>query len=73
MVEYEFQEETYTRVGLIILLILGVIIIIFVIDIVTGGKISQGLVKPLVCLLVYWTPIIGSVLAGYVGCGAIPL
>lgn len=69
---YELQEESYTRVALIILGILMIIVVFFIIDMLSGGKVTGGIVRPIVCALVYYLPG-GSILGGYVPCGGVPL
>lgn len=71
MVQYEMEEETYTRIGKILLGIAMIIVVIYVIDLLTGGKVSGGIARPICTMLVYWTPL-GKIGAGYV-CPHVPV
>ena len=67
--ETALEEETYSKVIYIIIGVLTIVMIIIVLDIMTGGD----LFRSLVCAMVWYLPLTGSVLAGYLGCGGIAL
>jgi heme/copper-type cytochrome/quinol oxidase subunit 4 len=67
--ETALEEETYSKVIYIIVGILAIILTVVILDVMTGGS----LIKTLVCGMVWYLPVSGSVLAGYLGCGGIAL
>jgi len=67
--ETALEEETYSKVIYIIIGILALVITVIILDVVTGGT----LFKSIVCAMVWYLPVTGGVVAGYIGCGGIPL
>ena len=65
----EFEEETYSKIVFILLAILVVIMFIFILDIMTGGRLFQSML----CMIVWYVPVVGPQLPGYLECYAIPL
>ena len=66
--ETAMEEETYNKAIFIIMGILGLIILIAVIDIMTGGT----LFRSLVCSMLWYLPG-NNLLPAYLNCGSIPL
>jgi pheromone shutdown protein TraB len=66
--ETAMEEETYSKVIYIIIGILALIIFVIVLDVMTGGTLFSSIA----CAMVWYTPF-NSVVAGYLGCGGIPL
>jgi len=67
--ETAMEEETYSKVIYIIIGLLAIVITIVILDVMTGGR----LFSKIVCAMVWYLPFGGSVMAGYLGCGGIPL
>ena len=67
--EAELEEETYHKVIYIIIGVLEIIIMIAILDLMTGSN----LFKSIVCSMVWYLPFNGNILPGYLGCSGIPL
>jgi hypothetical protein len=67
--DYALEEETYNKALYIVIGILALMVMIAVMDIMTGGS----LFKSLVCAMVWYLPFTGSTLTAYLNCGAIPI
>lgn len=64
IMETAVEEETYGKVIYIIIGLLSLIVLVIVLDILTGGH----LINTLVCSMVFYLPVTGTSLAGYIGC-----
>lgn len=62
----EEVEEAYSKIGFIFLAILVVIMVIFILDMMTGGSLFQSIL----CMIVYFAPV---EVQGYLGCQLIPI
>ena len=67
--EFEMEEETYSKIVIILIGILALIIFAVLLDIMTGGT----LFRSLLCAIAWYMPLTGPNLAAYLNCGAVPL
>ena len=66
--ETDMEEQTYSKIMYIIIGILAVIVLIFVLDLMTGRKLFQSLT----CAILWYMPF-GRTLVGYLNCQGVPL
>lgn len=62
----EEVEETYSKIGFILLGILVVIMFLFILNMMTGGSLFQSIL----CMIAYFAPV---EVQGYLGCQLIPI
>ena len=68
--EMQMEEETTSRLNLIILGVIMVVIIVAVLGVIFSG--NTGFVKTIVCGMVSWLPG-GSLTSIYLECGIVPV
>ncbi|MBN2202979.1 MAG: hypothetical protein JW700_02250 [Candidatus Aenigmarchaeota archaeon] len=67
--ETGMEEETYSKIIFIIIGAMAIVVMIIILDIMTGGNLFSSLL----CSMVWWLPFSGSNLVPYLNCGSIPL
>jgi len=74
MTEVEFEEQSMSKITLIILCILSAIVFAFILyDIMTGGSIIKSIICPLVWSLPGIFGPMGKFLPSYIGCNILPI
>ena len=68
--ETQLEEESMSRLNMIILGLTLVVIVAILIDVIFGG--DTGFVRTIVCGVVYYLPG-GALVSSYLECGAVPV
>jgi hypothetical protein len=68
--ELEMEEESMSRITMIILGLVVVVVIAILLDVIYGGNI--GFVRSITCGIVYYLPG-GGLVSSYLNCGVVPV
>ena len=68
--ETQLEEESMSRLNMIILGLLLVVIVVIMIDVIFGGE--TGFVRSIVCGIIFYLPA-GGLVSGYLECGGVPV